>query len=56
VDSFYAKEWYNFFGKMISDEFIFFSISDPVQPNILAGPPLGTCGIGGISEFCGRNV
>jgi hypothetical protein len=55
-DSFDAKEWYNFFGSRISDELNFFSISVLVQPNILAGPPLGTCGYGGISEYCGSNM
>jgi hypothetical protein len=35
---------------------IFFSFSVLVQPNILAVPSPGTCGYGGISEYCGSNM
>ncbi len=32
------------------------SFSVLVQPNILAVPSPGTCGYGGISEYCGSNM
>jgi hypothetical protein len=37
---------------LVIGSLISFSFSVLVQPNILAVPPSGTCGYGGISEYC----